>query len=385
MDVEHRLALLDPNHAVNQGSIVTLADGRLMLGFNQERGPVHADSGQSCVMFSNDSGDSWGEPMAVQPWTEHTGNWDCAFAQIGNGDLLMHSRLCSFMAPTALKDHSDQTIGPPPGRRERLKRQTGYGLSRSTDGGTTWSDFIPVNTAPMADSGTGHYIVGGSGAGHIIELPDGGLLMPLHGSITREWPNKLGETIRCLTLRSDDGGNNWEYWATVGYDAAHILDFFEPAMTRLASGRLICLMRTQARPGRVDHLWSVYSDDDGASWSRPERTPIWGFPADALQLADGRVLAVYGYRRAPWGVRGALSADGTTWRAEDTFTIREGGAAPPHVPQYWHIGYPSACQLRDGRVVAAYHEYNDRPGNARPGHPADTDPIQAMWTSRFEP
>ena len=61
-----------------------------MLGFNQERGPVHADSGQSCVMFSNDSGDSWGEPMAVQPWTEHTGDWDCAFAQIGNGDLLMH-------------------------------------------------------------------------------------------------------------------------------------------------------------------------------------------------------------------------------------------------------------------------------------------------------
>ena len=380
MNIEHHLALLDPMHALNQGSIVALADGRLMLGFNQERGPVHADSGQSCVMFSADAGESWSQLQIVQPWTDHTGNWDCAFAQISNGDLLMHSRLCSFMAPTALKDHSDQTIGPLPGRPERLKRQTGYGLSRSSDGGRSWSDFIPVNTAPMADSGTGPYIVGGSGAGHIIELPDGGLLMPLHGSISREWPTKTGETIRCLTLRSDDSGHNWEYWATVAHDAASILDWFEPAMTRLSSGRLICLLRTQARQGRVDHLWCVYSDDDGASWSRPERTPIWGFPADVLQLADGRVLAVYGYRRAPWGVRGALSDDGVHWSETDTFVIREGGAAPEHVSQYWHLGYPSACQLPDGRIVATYHEYTPVPG-AR----ADATPIQAIWTSRFQP
>ena len=97
--------------------------------------------------------------------------------------------------------------------------------------------------------------------------------------------------IRSFVLRSEDRGLSWEYWATVAFDPALILDFFEPAMARLASGRLICVLRTQARPGRVDHLWCVHSDDDGASWSRPERTPLWGFPADVRQLADGRVLA----------------------------------------------------------------------------------------------
>ena len=53
-DVEHIRAVFDPDHAVNQGSIVALRDGRLMLGFNQERGRVHSDSGQSCVTFSSD-------------------------------------------------------------------------------------------------------------------------------------------------------------------------------------------------------------------------------------------------------------------------------------------------------------------------------------------
>lgn len=379
-DIEHIRAVFDREHAVNQGSIVALRDGRLMLGFNQERGRVHTDSGQSCVTFSGDGGATWAPPQVIWPYTEHTGNWDCAFAELSNGELLMHTRVCSFIAPTALDHiHSDQTIGPPPGRAERLKRQTGYALCRSADGGTTWSAPIPVNTAPMADSGTGPYVVGGSGAGHVIELPDGGLLMPLHGQFSREWPNKTGETIRCFVLRSDDGGSNWEYWATVAYDPANIIDFYEPGMARLDSGRLVCLLRTQARPGRVDHMWCVYSDDDGASWSPPVRTPLWGFPADVCQLADGRVLAVYGYRREPWGVRGATSVDGVTWRAEDVFTIRQGGAADPEFSQYWHIGYPSVAQHADGAVVAAYHEYVQEPHTGE----RIQEPIQALWVTRF--
>jgi sialidase-1 len=375
IDVEHRQVLFDPAHAVNQGSIVHLQDGRLMLGFNQERTREHADSGQSCVMFSGDLGDTWTDPQVVQPYTDYTGNWDCAFAEVGSGELIMHTRLCSFMASTAVIGHSEQTTGPPPGRPYRLKRQTGYGLCRSADAGATWSPLIPVNTAPMADSGTGPYIAGGSGAGHIIELPDGGLLMPLHGSISREWPTRTGETIRSLVLRSDDLGHNWEYWATVAFDAASILDFFEPAMARLESGRLVCLLRSQARPGRVDHLWCVHSDDDGASWSPPVRTPIWGFPADVVQLQDGRVLAVYGYRRAPWGVRAAISDDGITWRVESEFVVRAGGAAASSQSQYWHIGYPTVTRAADGTVIAAYHEYVDNPGHG--------EAIQAMWISRF--
>jgi len=119
-------------------------------------------------------------------------------------------------------------------------------------------------------------------------------------------------------------------------------------------------------------MWFCYSDDDGASWSRPVRTPLWGYPADVIQLHDGRALAVYGYRRDPWGVRGCISDDGVTWSLAREFVIREGGAADPSVRQYWHIGYPSVAQLDNGVIVAAYHEYTK-----------DARPMQCMWVTRF--
>lgn len=374
-DVEHILAYSDAKHACNQGSIIRLGNGELLLGYNEERGRSHSDSGQSCLVTSRDGGRSWdpASRVVVWPYTDFGGNWDCAFAQVSSGEILMHTRVCSFIAPAGLKDIAEQVVGPPPGRPERLKRQTGYALCRSKDNGRTWSGAIPVNTMPISESGTGRYVTGGSGAGHIVELPDGGLLLPLHGTIQREWPTPAGETPRCFVLRSDDGGDNWEYWSTIAYDPAHILTFAEAGLCRMKSGRLVCLMRTEARPGRFDNMWLAYSDDDAASWSQPVRTSLWGYPPDVLQLQDGRVLAVYGYRKAPWGVRGCISDDGVTWDATNEFVIREGGTADPDVVrEYWHIGYPTATQCEDGTVVAAYHQYSQA-----------ERPVQEMWVTRF--
>jgi hypothetical protein len=374
-DLEHVLAYRDLEHACNQGSIIRLASGELLLGYNEERGRSHSDSGQSCLVRSTDDGRTWdpASRVVVWPYDDFGGNWDCAFAQVSDGTVLMHTRVCSHIAPGALKDRDEQIAGPPPGRPERLKRQTGYAICRSSDGGQTWGKATPVNTMPISENGTGPYVVGGSGAGHIIELPDGGLLMPLHGTISRDWPTPTGEQPRVFTLRSDDGGRNWEYWSTVAHDAANILLFAEAGMCRLASGRIVCLMRAQSRPGRFDNMWLAYSDDDAASWSRPERTRLWGYPPDVIQLQDGRVLAVYGYRRAPWGVRGCISEDGVTWDLANEFVIREGGAADPaKVREYWHIGYPTVTQCLDGTIVAAYHEYDD-----------SERPIQCMWVTRF--
>ena len=129
------------------------------------------------------------------------------FAQVSNGDILVHMRVCRFIAATALKGGADQSLGgPPPGRSERLKRQTGYALVRSEDAGVTWSGAVPVNTSPIADGGLFAYTCGGSGAGHIMELADGGLLMPLHGTFSGDFRRPGGEVTRCFVLRSDDGG-----------------------------------------------------------------------------------------------------------------------------------------------------------------------------------
>jgi len=144
-------------------------------------------------------------------------------------------------------------------------------------------------------------------------------------------------------------------------------------MTRLKNGKLVCLYRTSHLPGRQDNMWFNYSDNDGITWSPPERTELWGFPADILQLQDGRVLAVYGYRKKPWGVRGCLSEDGMSWESKNEFVIREGGAASQEsTREYWHIGYPTVTQIKDGTIIAAFHEFSD-----------DKPPIQYMRCTRF--
>jgi hypothetical protein len=160
----------------------------------------------------------------------------------------------------------------------------------------------------------------------------------------------------------------------MAYDPAGIISWGEPGMTRLKDGKLICLYRTAHRPGRQDNMWFNYSEDDGITWSSPKRTGLWGYPADTLQLQDGRILAIYGYRRAPWGVRGCVSQDGMTWESKNEFVIREGGSPPPEdCDQFYHIGYPTVTQINDGTIVAAFHEYSD-----------DEPPIQYLRCTRFE-
>ena len=383
-NIEQIFAYKDPElaHAANQSSMILLQNGELLMGYNEERYPHHADSGQSCFIKSKDGGKTW-DPATrkvVWPYTDFGGNWDCVFTQVSDGTILMHTRVCSFIAPSGIKSEGEQSLGgPPPGIPGRLKRQTGYAILKSKDNGDTWTGPVPVNTSPVVDSGTSNprgnplasvgsagNATGGSGAGHIRELPDGGLIFPLGGNV-------VGSGRRSYLMRSDDGGDNWEYFSTMAHDPAGIISRGEPGMTRLKNGKLVCLYRTAHAPGRQDNLWFNYSDNDGITWSPPERTGIWGFPADILQLQDGRVLAVYGFRKKPWGVRGCISEDGLTWESKNEFVIREGGAAPPEFGRgYWHIGYPTVVQLKDGTIVTAFHEYSD-----------DKTPIQYMRCTRF--
>ena len=119
-------------------------------------------------------------------------------------------------------------------------------------------------------------------------------------------------------MRSDDGGLNWEYYSTLAFDPASIIDYEEPAVLRLNDGRLVCFLRTHNRPSEdAKNLVIVISEDDGFTWSQPIWTNIWGYPAEAIALQDGRYICVYGYRRPPYGTLGCISEDGVTWDKEE--------------------------------------------------------------------
>lgn len=398
-NVSHHTIWHDSNLSNNQICTRLLKNGDILAVFNEERFPFHHDSGQTVMIRSKDGGRTW-DPTTrkvVLPMTQTQGNWDCGICELSDGTLLVNLTITGFFKRGVRNEQPSWSAHPL--TREygdwtwayKLQGWLGTYVLRSTDGGETWSEPMPVNIRPMKH--------GGCRLG-IWELPSGSLLMGLYGRIRGYGEEGEGESTRSALMRSDDGGENWEYFSTLAYDPASIIDYEEPALLRLADGRLVCFMRTHVNPSSdARNMVMTVSEDDGFSWTLPKWTNIWGFPAELITLQDGRYLMVYGYRRPPYGVRGVISEDGVTWDIKNEFVIREGGLpgqtseAKPgssvmtpgtgessagavsltHPGGFQHIGYPSVVQMPDGTIVASYHEWSDDPA-----------PVQYVRCTRFE-
>jgi len=380
MDVrnaDHRVVAVDPagEHAYNQVNVRRLRSGRLVAVFNEERFAFHHDSGQTVLIISDDDGQTWSEPSVVLPFTDTTGNWDCGICELADGTLLVNFTMAGYFKRGIRPEQPSWATGPMTEAHGdwtwsyRTMSWLGAYTVRSGDGGATWGDPIPVNARPLKHAGCrlGAWLT-----------PEGSLLLGVYGRIRGYGEEGENESTRSALLRSDDDGFNWEYYSTMAFDAASIVDFEEPAIVRVADGRWVGMLRTHVNPsGDAKNMAIVISDDDGFSWSVPRFTNIWGYPAEFATLPDGRVLMVYGYRRPPYGVRGIVSDDGVTWDRADEFVVRAGGvperfAANPGIFQ--HIGYPSVTVLGDGGILAMYHEYGEGPDRF----------IQQIVQTRFE-
>ena len=143
-----------------------------------------------------------------------------------------------------------------------------------------------------------------------------------------------------FALRTADAGASWQLIpiARIRGD----LGFNETFLHLLSDGRILALIRTTAPDG---HLYRSLSADGGATWSEPERTPIWGYPAHVIDLPDGALLCAYAHRRHPFGVRASITHDGgATWKPEKVLRDDSAGV----------VGYPTSVQLGDGTIFTAY-------------------------------
>lgn len=396
-DVEYVTIALDPNHAhcLNQVNIRKLQNGQLAAIYNEERYPFHHDTGQSVVVRSNDGGRTWdyANRQVVLPYSQVEGNWDCGLAQLQDGTLMVNLTISAFFKRGIKPEQPSWASMPLTDEfgdwtwAYRLRSWLGTFVLKSTDDGKTWTPPIPVNIRPLKH--------GGCRLG-AWQQPDGGILLGVYGRIHQYGEEDPMESTRAVLVRSDDGGDNWEYYSTVAYDPADIIDYDEQAMVRLKDGRLVSMLRTHINPsGDQKTLAMVVSEDEGFTWTTPKYTKLWGYPAELINLQDGRVLIVYGYRRPPYGTRGCISEDGIIWDPKNEFVIREGGVPGKdeilatgtgsrpgrrgtgnvnweHPGIYQHIGYPSACQLDDGTIVCAYHEWT-----------SEAEPIQYVLCTRF--
>jgi hypothetical protein len=168
---------------------------------------------------------------------------------------------------------------------------------------------------------------------------------------------------RPLVYASLDGGTEFHFMSYITpehdpFEAAKSLQkasslafsghrWFYPRGTLLRNGRILCTLRCQRDP--TGDMWTeVYkSDDGGRTWGFLSRVNDFGAPGSLVRMSDDRLVMVYGYRTANYGVRAAVSEDGgQTWGSE--LIVRDDGGS-------WDLGYPNAWEVEPGKVGCIYY------------------------------
>ena len=242
------------------------------------------------------------------------------------------------------------------------------GISRSTDGGKTWSTF---ELAEDIIPGSGGNLILGECHGP-IELPGNVLMMHLSRTVgSYQWA--------AYVIRSTDDGRTWGDPTRVPThtDSDEVSYEYLPDRARIygvTRSSAAQIRRVKGFTDRVpggrnaplgseagDAAFQFYSDDGGRNWTDPVPTGLGVLQAAGaypLRLRDGRMLLLYGNRQFPYGTQvvGSLD-DGLTWDLDHPIILS------------WHswsgyCGHPRSMQLQDGSILTGYYTHRiDNPGD----------------------
>lgn len=279
-----------------------------------------AASATLAVATSADGGKSWSDPVEITPRWEDSRN--PAFGINAKGDLIAaYWKAC-------LDCYKDTENGPQWHSVELTGERPTMFVRRSADNGRTWSKEWPYQSKLLTLP---------SPYGRIITAPDGSLLMGVYGT-----PRRKSKNYRDITtlLRSRDHGKTWsdESLVATGHN--------ETAYAFLPCGRLLAAARSES-----GHVATLFSDDGGRKWSKPQQVTRDGeHPADLTVLASGILQLTFGRRIRPMGAGLLFSRDGgKTWDHEHEVLLAGDGV------RNGDLGYPSTVQLADGSIVTVLY------------------------------
>jgi hypothetical protein len=296
---------------------------------DQDKIPRHL--GRTLSFRSFDYGRTWGDPVEnIQS------NMDAGWA---GAQTLADLGPIDYLNPDILVSNNTR------GLFGSANAQAAMRVSR--DRGKSWSPdlLVPLDGLPNH-----------SGMNSFMVRPDGTAMLFLMESGTEGWNRHplvfalppRGEEFHFLSMitpLSDPKG------AADSGDRSTTLRFrshrwFYPRAWMLSTGRILCTIRCQRDPRGVMWTEAWASEDGGMTWDFLSRITDFGAPASLVVMPDGRVVAVYGYRLMPAGIRAKVSEDnGATWGPE--LIIRDDGGS-------WDLGYPNAWLTDDGKVGTIY-------------------------------
>jgi sialidase-1 len=310
-------------------TVTRCANGDLRVVYSGGRDYHICPFGRLEMMHSRDEGSTWTLPRVLED--SILDDRDSGIVESSKGTLLV-STFNSYAYQGHLENPArllNKTFGAEsPAILKRWKTMDsattqaqknadrGHWMLRSTDGGVSWSR---------------RYRVPGYSPHGPINLLDGRLF----------YATSNGK--EAAAHLSEDDGLTWEEIS--GMD----LRPGEMHAVQASDGAIVVQVRDKiATPdGKENNTSQIISVDGGKTWSE-KRKVADGYPSHLLRLADGTLLMTYGWRQAPFGIRGKFSSDhGRSWSEE--FILSDDAAS-------WDLGYPSSVELHDGALLTLWYE-----------------------------
>ncbi len=221
-----------------------------------------------------------------------------------------------------------------------LKSRNGI-FQVSSDKGQSWSDPYSLPTFGMdyLEARTNYLAIDSQTLVMFIEATD--------------YPPSSGEYINTMVVQTTDGGQTFQQlsWLSndplMGHTTSSLPAYaVMPSVLQLDDGTMLAGVRNRLASQSWNDLRA--STDGGNTWSTIS-TPVSGNnnPVSIVSLGGQRLGMVYGYRNAPYGLRGKISEDGgQTWSQE--YILRDDG-------REWDIGYVRSGLRSDGNITAVYY------------------------------
>jgi sialidase-1 len=346
-EFEHLIVYEDPKFYAAFPSIVRRPNGELLVAFRRapERRRFgervsHTDANSYLMLVrSKDGGRTWSREPELIHAHSFGGSQDPCMVQLRDGTIL-----CTSYAWAPVKPETIKKLKPPVSREGDFLFLGGY-IMRSKDGGDSWQG--PLIPPPCQVEG--HLDIFGNllpayNRGAMCEGKDGRLYWVVACSRT----NGPTRTTTHLLISSDKG-ETWRYSSPVGTDEK--IGFNETSLYETPRGDLIAFTRTE---NFQDHTVIARSRDAGRSFQWQDAS-FKGHPHHVVRLPDDRVLLVYGYRHAPFGIRARiLNAECTNAGSAEEIILRDDGGNGD-------LGYPWATMIDKRKALVVYY-FNKQDG-----------------------